>query len=151
EGKEHNIGRFRVSATTMKQPLQFQGLPEPLLQALATPADKRSDAQKAEIAKHYRALDPEVAKLNQQLAKAQQAVAAQQDYERRVAERQKREAALAEAQKTQPTRQAEWEKTAKDQSAWNVLEPASTKTTGGATLTKQEDSSLLAAGPNATP
>src|SRR5262249_9185150 len=149
EGKDHNIGRLRLAVTTAKPPIAADGSNEAIAKILGTPAEQRNDQQKGELAKYYRALDPELAKLNQQLAKAQAAVAAQQDYERRLAEYQKRVAALAESEKQLPARQAEWEKTARNLSTWTVLEPGMMKAT--ATLARQEDLSILASGRNVTP
>jgi hypothetical protein len=72
------------------------------------------------------------------------------EYARLVAEHDKLKAALDAYEKQLPARQAEWEKTAQT-AAWTVLEPASFKSTGGATLTKQPDGSLLASGKNPFP
>jgi hypothetical protein len=66
--KLHNIGKFRLSATTAKPPVSFAGPPEAVAQVLAIEPEKRTDAQKAEVARFYRTLDPELARLNRELA-----------------------------------------------------------------------------------
>src|SRR5262245_24886471 len=52
-GSGHLIGRMRVSVTTAPQPLTaVEALPDTLAKILAVPAAKRTDAQKAELARH---------------------------------------------------------------------------------------------------
>jgi len=67
-GKEHNIGRFRLSVTTVKPPLSLNKLPEPVAKALNVPAEKRTAEQKVALAQYYRSIDPELARLNQNVA-----------------------------------------------------------------------------------
>jgi hypothetical protein len=56
-------------------------------------------------------------------------------------------AALAAYEKdVVPGREAEWMKTARATTAWTVLDPASMKSAGDATLTRQADGSILAGG-----
>jgi hypothetical protein len=53
-GRGHLIGRLRLSVTTTAGPasLGTDALPEPVAQALAVPAGRRSDAQKTVLARH---------------------------------------------------------------------------------------------------
>jgi hypothetical protein len=52
-GGGHLIGRMRVSVTTAPQPLTaIEALPDTLVKILAVPASQRTDAQKAELARH---------------------------------------------------------------------------------------------------
>jgi hypothetical protein len=68
-GKLHNIGKFRLSLTTKKPPIPLEnGLPRALVKALQTPPEKRTPAQKAELANYYRSIDPELARLRQIVA-----------------------------------------------------------------------------------
>jgi len=67
-GKDHNIGRFRLSATSAKPPVSLDGLPEPILKILAVEPAKRSADQKAELTKYYQRNDPELARLKRELA-----------------------------------------------------------------------------------
>jgi hypothetical protein len=67
-GKEHNIGRFRLSVTTSKPPTTVESPPDAIAQILNVEPDKRSDEQQAELTKYYRSLDPELARLNQAVA-----------------------------------------------------------------------------------
>ncbi len=60
---------------------------------------------------------------------------------------------VADAAKLLPKLMAEWEpkamtKIAEEKNAWDVIEPESVKSQGGATLTKQADGSYLASGTN---
>src|SRR5262249_13521050 len=75
----------------------------------------------------------------------------EEEYARVTADQAKLMEALAAAEKSLPARKAEWEKPAKIEPLWTVLEPASAVSAGGATLTKQADGSLLVGGPNPSP
>ena len=67
-GKQHNIGKFRLSVTTAKPPLFTASTPEAVAKLLAVPPEKRTDAQKAELTRYHRSLDPEWARRSQALA-----------------------------------------------------------------------------------
>jgi hypothetical protein len=67
-GKEHNIGRFRLSLTTAKTPLSVKGPPAAIAKALATETAQRTPQQKAELTNYYRAMDPELPRLRQLVA-----------------------------------------------------------------------------------
>jgi hypothetical protein len=67
---QHQLGRFRLSVTGSKEPHESQRPPAKIQEILAVEPDKRSDAQRAELRKHYRAnLSPITKQLNDQLAK----------------------------------------------------------------------------------
>src|SRR5207253_1037129 len=67
-GGQHNIGRFRLSVTTDKNPALTGGLPDAIAKVLAVPAEKRPAEQKAALATFYRATHAELAHLRQQAA-----------------------------------------------------------------------------------
>jgi hypothetical protein len=75
----------------------------------------------------------------------------EEEFARIAAEHKKLEADLAAYEKTMDARQAQWEKDMQTRVDWIVLDPATFKSSGGATLTKQPDKSLLASGKNPTP
>jgi hypothetical protein len=52
-GGGHLIGRLRLSVTTAPRPVRITKLPDTVASALAVPAEKRTGAQKIEIAAHY--------------------------------------------------------------------------------------------------
>jgi hypothetical protein len=57
-GKEHNVGKFRISVTTTKPPVLLQGqVPEGITKILDVPADQRSPEQKAAVMNYYRSID----------------------------------------------------------------------------------------------
>ena len=66
--EQHTIGRFRVAVTSAKRPLTPQTVPAGILEILAIAPDKRSDAQKIELANVYRARDAEWVRLNAAVA-----------------------------------------------------------------------------------
>jgi hypothetical protein len=66
--KVHNIGKFRLSVTTSKAPLELDGPPENVAKLLAIEPDQRTPEQKAELTKIYRAQDAELARLQRVLA-----------------------------------------------------------------------------------
>ncbi len=64
-GKDHNIGRFRLSVTNSPVPLSLTGPPEAVAAILRTPPSQRTPQQQAELASFHRALDPEWVRLTQ--------------------------------------------------------------------------------------
>jgi hypothetical protein len=70
EGKLHNLGKFRLSVTTAKEPLLRESLPDAILKAIPVPLDKRTAEQKTAVANHYRGLDMELKRLQQAVADA---------------------------------------------------------------------------------
>src|SRR5262249_42732672 len=70
----------------------------------------------------------------------------EEEYAQLVASQAKLMEAIAASEKQLPERQAAWEKTAKIEPVWKVLEPASSTSAGGATFAKQADGSLLLSG-----
>jgi hypothetical protein len=67
-GKDHNIGRFRVSVTTSPVPLRLGGPPEPIARLLQVESAKRTQQQQAELTQFHRALDAEWVRLTQAAA-----------------------------------------------------------------------------------
>jgi hypothetical protein len=64
-GKEHNIGRFRLSVTSSPVPLSLTGPPEAVAAILRIAPAQRTPQQQAELANFHRALDPEWVRLTQ--------------------------------------------------------------------------------------
>ncbi len=64
----HELGKFRLSATTAKHPVSLKSLPANIATVLAVPAAKRTPAQQTELANYYRSLDPELARLTAAVA-----------------------------------------------------------------------------------
>ena len=62
-GKDHNIGRFRLSVTTAKPPVSLNKLPDNITQILAVTPEKRTNEQKTALANYYRSLDQELGRL----------------------------------------------------------------------------------------
>src|SRR5205823_2291210 len=74
------------------------------------------------------------------------------DYQRLVALHQKKVDDLKAYETQLPAKLAEWEKKFGRATEWTALEPENLKSSGGATLTKQKDNSILVSGEkNATP
>jgi hypothetical protein len=67
-GRDHNIGKFRLSVSTAKPPVSPEGLPEAVVKILHIAAEKRTPQQKAELANYYRSIDTELTRLTQELA-----------------------------------------------------------------------------------
>jgi hypothetical protein len=66
--QQHVLGKFRVSVTRSPRPLTKAALAEPIATILNTPAAQRTPEQKAELAKHFRSLDPEWQRVSQAVA-----------------------------------------------------------------------------------
>ena len=60
---QHSIGRFRISVTTSPRPLRLQAPPAPIAAILAVAPAARTPEQLAELSKHFRAQDAELARL----------------------------------------------------------------------------------------
>jgi len=67
-GKEHNLGKFRLSVTTTKPPVALGGPPETIAKALGTEPDQRTPEQQAELTRFFRAQDAELARLQKAVA-----------------------------------------------------------------------------------
>lgn len=67
--KDHNIGKFRFSVTTVKPPLQLNsGPPEAIVKIVTTEPEERTDEQKKQLAAYYRSIDSELQRLQAELA-----------------------------------------------------------------------------------
>jgi hypothetical protein len=67
-GKEHNLGKFRISATTVKPPVLLQGqAPEYITKLLDVDANERTPEQKTQVANYYRSIDQELQRLQRQV------------------------------------------------------------------------------------
>ncbi len=66
--KKHTLGKFRLSVTTHKGPIDFQRVPEAIAKLIALPADKRTPQQQQEIVNYYRSQDPELLRLQKAVA-----------------------------------------------------------------------------------
>ncbi|MGE3805285.1 MAG: DUF1549 domain-containing protein [Gemmataceae bacterium] len=66
-GKDHSIGKFRVSVTSMK-PVRINQLPPAITAILKVPADKRTPQQQQQLTAHFTAGDNELARLRQAVA-----------------------------------------------------------------------------------
>jgi hypothetical protein len=62
-GQKHTIGKFRLWATSDKEPKLADGVPESLRKLVAIPADKRTDVQKTELRNLHRSRDAEYNRL----------------------------------------------------------------------------------------
>jgi Protein of unknown function (DUF1553)/Protein of unknown function (DUF1549)/Bacterial Ig-like domain (group 2) len=62
-GQQHTIGKFRLSATSDKQPRLADGVAANLRKLISIPASQRTDAQKAELRNLHRAQDAEYQRL----------------------------------------------------------------------------------------
>lgn len=67
-GTDHTIGKFRISVTTSKPPVQLQGtVPENIAKLVEIPRDKRTADQQAAIVNYVRSIDQELARLQRSL------------------------------------------------------------------------------------
>lgn len=79
---QHAIGRFRIAVATSPRPIRADQAQPPNIAALLTiAADQRTDAQKNELAAHYRSIAPLLEPARKQLAEAEKA---RKDFEARI-------------------------------------------------------------------
>ena len=69
-GKDHNIGKFRISVTANPNPMLKESLPAMVQQAILVPLRDRTQAQKNAVANYYRGLDSELKRLQEAVADA---------------------------------------------------------------------------------
>jgi hypothetical protein len=83
-GDNQTLGRFRVSATGAPKPVRAPAVqfPAEIMGVLKVPLEKRSEPQKAKLARHYRAVAPEFAAAREAITAAQ---LEQSEYEKNVA------------------------------------------------------------------
>jgi hypothetical protein len=72
DNPHHTIGRFRLSVATAARPIKANDLPPAIAAILALPADQRTEAQKTELANHYRGLAPLLEPKRKELADLEQ-------------------------------------------------------------------------------
>ncbi len=63
QGKEHNIGRLRLSVTSQKGPFKLEAAPEQIAKTLMIEPEQRTDAQKTELTNYFRSQDAELGRL----------------------------------------------------------------------------------------
>ena len=68
DGKDHNLGRVRLSVTTMKPPVSLEGLPDHVARIVTVLAEKRTAEQKAALLNYQRSTDSELARLQRSAA-----------------------------------------------------------------------------------
>ncbi len=66
--KEHTLGKFRLSVTTAKGPIELNTLPEAVAAVLAVEPAKRTKEQQAQLTAYYRSQDAQLAQLAQSVA-----------------------------------------------------------------------------------
>ncbi len=82
DNPNHTIGRFRISVATSPRPIRAdQAPPSNIASLLAIAAEQRSDAQKNELAAHYRSIAPMLDAARKQLAERE---SARKDLEARI-------------------------------------------------------------------
>jgi hypothetical protein len=59
QGRDHNIGRFRISVTNAPVPLRLSGPPEAIVRLLNVDPPRRSPEQQAELTNYHRSQDAE--------------------------------------------------------------------------------------------
>lgn len=62
-GTQHTIGKFRISTTTARPPLQLEGVPDAVIAALKVNAAERNDLQRAAATDYYKTVDADLAAL----------------------------------------------------------------------------------------
>lgn len=74
DNPQHTIGRFRLSVATSPRPIRADQAPPPNIAALlAVAADQRNEAQKNELAAHFRSIAPALDTARKQLAERENA------------------------------------------------------------------------------
>src|SRR5207302_523359 len=67
-GRDHNIGKFRLSMSTASGAIPLEGLPDAIGKILAVAPEKRNAEQKAKLTAYYVSTDAELARMRSELA-----------------------------------------------------------------------------------
>jgi hypothetical protein len=67
-GKDLTLGKFRLSVATANPPVPPEGLPDQIAAIVHLPQERRTAAQKTELANYFRSRDTELARLQRELA-----------------------------------------------------------------------------------
>jgi hypothetical protein len=140
-GQQHTIGRFRISVATDPAAADGPAVPESILALARLSADKRTDAQKAQLRDYYRSVDPQFAGDVARLEGLRTAIAPQVEIARL-------EAVLAAPNPALDAEQAQWERRLAGGAGWTPVELTDLKSAGGATLTREADGSVFVDGAN---
>lgn len=140
-GQQHVLGRFRLSITTDPDPKLADSLPGPILAIVKTPAEKRTDEQKKQIAEYYRSISPEIAADRARMQGLRAAVGTYGEIER-----------LEKVLNTQTPQldaeMKEWEQLVLGGAKWTPVEFSEMKSNGGARLEREADDSVSVSGNN---
>jgi hypothetical protein len=142
---KHNLGRFRLSVTTVESGVlnEFGDAPAGVLAAVAVPTDQRTGQQRSEITAYYRSIDPELAAMRRQVAALRSFVGPQ-------AELQRLQTALTASTPQLDAGQKDWEKSVAAGGAWALLQAIDAKSDGGISLSREADGSVFAQGASAS-
>ncbi|HEY8750785.1 MAG TPA: hypothetical protein VIM11_22565 [Tepidisphaeraceae bacterium] len=135
----HNLGRFRLSVTTLDRAVlnQVADIPQAVLTMIATPADPRTPQQRAQVAAYYRTIDPDLMAIRNQVTALQSFIAGH-------AELTRLQTALAASTPQFDADQKRWETSITQGDSWTVLQPAKVTSDAGTLLTQQTDGSVFA-------
>jgi hypothetical protein len=142
-GQQNTLGRFRISLTDDPQAIAKASVPTKILKLLALPMDQRKAADKAQILAYYKTIDPQAAVDSARLAALRNEAGARIEIARL-------EKLLATDSPEIARARSEWEKSVLAGSQWLPLDLSTVKSSAGATLTKEQDESVLVSGPNSS-
>lgn len=138
-GLNHVIGRFRLSVSTDPAAVDAPPVPEHVLALARVPAEQRTPEQKAQLAEHYRSIDPGLAADRARLDLLRTVIAPQ-------AELARLEAALATQTPQLDAEQARWEQAAAAGATWTALEASEFRSAGGSSFARDSDGSVFVFG-----
>lgn len=138
-GSNHVLGRFRLSVSTDPAAADTLPVPEHILALVRVPIEQRTPEQKAQLAEHYRSIDPALAADRARLDLLRTVIAPQ-------AEAARLEAALAAQTPQLDAEQAQWEGAAAAGAAWTPLDAGELRSAGGASFAKEPDGSVFVFG-----
>ena len=141
-GRQHVVGKFRLSVNPDADAADVPVVPQPILEVVRTPADKRSPEQKAQLAGYYRGIDPQAASDRLRLEALRTLIAPQ-------AEAARLEEVLAAQTPQLDAERAQWERRVLAGGSWVLLQVVDVKSEAGATLSKEADGSFSVADTNA--
>jgi len=141
-GEQHTIGRFRIALTDDPEAKdrQTESAPPAVAAALKTPADKRTEQQKSQLAAYYRSIAPQLQADRARLEALRSSVGP-------IAEVARLEQSLAAGSAALDAERKEWEQTVAAGFAWTPVNLSSAKSANGTLLNAEKDGSFIASGP----
>lgn len=142
---KHNIGRFRISVTTLEPSRlnEVVEIPPDVFRIAKVSAEQRTAQERLRLVSFYRSIDPQTVALRGEVETLRKFVAP-------YAEIQRLQAAMTAPNPQWDARQKQWEQSLAQGQGWSVLQPVSATSEGAGSLAIDPDGSVFCPGASAS-